>query len=313
MKISVIIVTKDRKEDLKVTLAGFFKQTYKNYEIIIVDNASTDGTKEMIPSEYPEVKYLWLPDNFDIRSINIGIEMSEGEIIWRTDSDSHPETEFEFQKVVNIFKKHQDIDIISMEDVEVRKGNEIWDWYPLPHDKINVPEKGYVAHIFPGTGAAIRRKVYDKIGGFWEFGFEEIDFCTRAIVAGFNIRYFPNIRVLHYSTPTERNSSERWIRISKQFVRYNLKYFPPLAAAWRFCVIFISQILMAIISRINLFAILEGMLSMMAVALQTIRSERRVVPKELIPQITLGTSLTKTQLKFFKHVLFNKIKRLFKR
>ena len=313
MKISVIIVTKDRKEDLKVTLAGFQKQTYKDYEIILIDNASTDGTKEMIPAEYPEVKYLWLPDNFDIRSINIGIEMSEGEIIWRTDSDSHPETEFEFQKVVNIFKKHQDIDIISMEDVEVRKGNEIWDWYPLPHDKINVPEDGYVAHIFPGTGAAIRRKVYDKIGGFWEFGFEELDFCTRAIVAGFRIRYFPNIRVLHYSTPTERNSSERWIRISKQFVRYNLKYFPPLAAAWRFCVIFISQLLMAIISRINLFAILEGMLSMCAVALQTFRSERCVVPKELIPQITLGTSLTKMQFRFFKHIIFNKIKRLFQR
>lgn len=313
MKISVIIVTKDRKDDLIVTLAGFMNQTYMNYEIIIVDNASTDGTREMITRDYPSVKYFWLPDNFDIRSINIGIEMSDGDIIWRTDSDSHPETEIEFQKVIDIFTKHAEIDVISMEDVEVRKGNEIWDWYPLPHVKVNLPDKGYKTHIFPGTGAAIRRKVYDEIGGFWEFGFEELDFCTRAIVAGFTLRYFPNIRVLHYSTPTERNSSERWIRISKQFVRYNWKYFPALSANWRYFVIFWSQIAMAIISRINPIAILEGILSMNAVALQTIRNERRVVPKSLIPEITLGTSLTKTQIKFFKHVIFNKIKRIFKR
>ena len=117
MKISVIIVTKDRKDDLIVTLAGFMNQTYMNYEIIIVDNASTDGTREMITRDYPSVKYFWLPDNFDIRSINIGIEMSDGDIIWRTDSDSHPDTEFEFQKLIDIFTKHTEIDVISMEDV----------------------------------------------------------------------------------------------------------------------------------------------------------------------------------------------------
>ncbi|MDD3125923.1 MAG: glycosyltransferase family 2 protein, partial [Candidatus Kapabacteria bacterium] len=135
MKISVIIVTKDRKEDLRVTLAGFLAQTYKNFEIIIVDNASKDGTREMIQSEYQQVKYLWLPDNFDIRSINIGVEMSDGDIIWRTDSDSHPETEHEFQKVVDVFTAHENIDIISMEEVQVRKGNLVWTWYPHPHDK----------------------------------------------------------------------------------------------------------------------------------------------------------------------------------
>ncbi len=313
MKISVIIVTLNRKDDLITTLEGFYKQTYKNFEIIIVDNASNDGTKEMILNDYPEVKYMWLPDNFDIKSINIGIEISDGDIIWRTDSDSHPETEFEFQKVVDVFTKHQDIDIISMEDIEVRKNYEVWDWYPYKVDKINIPENGYKAHIFPGTGAAIRRKVYDKIGGFWEFGFEEIDFCTRAIVAGFSVRYFPNIKVVHYATPNERNSDERWIRISKQFIRYNAKYFPLGLSLSRISVVFISQVLMGIISRVSFWAWIEGILTMKAVVISTFRRERRPVPKELVPEITLGVSLAKVQIKYFYDVITNKIKRWFKK
>lgn len=313
MKISVIIVTLNRKNDLITTLEGFYKQTYKNFEIIIIDNASTDGTRQMIENDYPDVKYLWLPDNFDIKSINIGIEMSDGDIIWRTDSDSHPETEHEFQRVVDIFTKNPDIDIISMEDVEVRKNYEIWDWYPYKVDKTNVPERGYKAHIFPGTGAAIRRKVYNKIGGFWEFGFEEIDFCTRAIVAGFTIRYFPNVRVYHYATPNERNSDERWIRISKQFIRYNAKYFPFWKAMGRITVVFFSQILAGVISRVSFMAWIEGILTMQTTVISTFRKERVPVKPELVSEITLGVSLTKVQIKFFRDVIINKVKRWLKK
>ncbi len=307
MKISVIIVTKDRKNELITTIEGFMKQTYRNFEIIIVDNASTDGTREMITSEYKDIKYLWLPDNFDIRSINIGIEMSDGDIIWRTDSDSNPETPDEFQKVIDIFEKHDDIDVISMEDIEVQKKYSVWNWYPLPHDKENIPEKGYKSNSFAGTGAAIRRRVYDKIGGFWEFGFEEIDFCTRAIVAGFSVRYFPNIRVVHYATPSERQSDERWIRISNQYVRYHWKYFPFRRAMLNFVIIYFSQIVQVFTSRLRFITLCEGLLSMIATMLRTIRSERQVVPKDKIDDITLGVSLARVQYRFFK----DKIKKKF--
>ena len=312
MKISVIIVTLNRKEDLRTTLEGFFCQTYKNFEIIIIDNASTDGTKEMITQEYSQVKYFWLPDNFDIRSINIGIEMSDGDIIWRTDSDSNPETEFEFQKVIDIFQKHQDIDIIAMEDIEVRRGH-IWEWYPFIVDKVNIPEKGYNANVFPGTGAAIRRKVYNKIGGFWEFGYEEIDFCTRAILNGFSVRYFPNIRVLHYATPIERNSSERWIRISKQLLRYNVKYFRGFNLFSRIIIIFFSQLIQALSSRVSIGALVEGFFLINAQMISTFRKERVSVPKEMYPEITLGVSFFKVQVDYYYKLFVGKIKKLFKK
>ena len=191
MKISVVIAANNRKNDLETVLPGFLSQSFRNFEIIVVDNGSTDGTDTMIKERFPEVKYIFLPDNFDIRSINIGVNAASGDIIWRTDSDSHPASVDEFQKVVDIFTSFPEIDIIATAEIQVHNDNKIWDWYPLEHDLDNVPKYGYLSNTFVGTGAAIRRRVFDKIGGFWGFGFEELDFSTRAIAAGFHIRYFP--------------------------------------------------------------------------------------------------------------------------
>lgn len=313
MKFSVIIVTRNRLEDVKRSIEGYLAQTYQNKEIIVIDNASTDGTREMMKKEYPVIKYLWLPDNFDIRTINLGVEMSSGDIIWRTDSDSYPESPDAFEKVAEIFANHPDIDIIATEDIEVRKGNQPWDWYPLPIDKSNVPDNGFKANFFPGTGAAIKRKVFDKIGGFWEFGFEELDFCTRAIIAGFNVRYFPNIRTLHFASPKDRNNANRWVMASKQYIRYSWRYFPFGHALWRSFQIIFFQILLAVFTKIPPSAILEGFFGMLSIMFYTYRNERNVVPPEKMNDITLGVSVSHNQMRFFKQVVMNKLRKIIKK
>ncbi len=306
MKFSVIIITRNRLKDLINTINAYQSQTWEKKEIIIVDNGSNDGTKEYIPIHFPEIKYLWLPDNFDIRSINIGIELSKGDIIWRTDDDSNPEDINAFKNVAEIFEKNPDIDIICTEDIEVRSNYQIWEWYPLKVDKENIPEKGYPSNVFPGTGAAIRRKVYDKIGGFWEFGFEELDFCTRAIINGFNVRYFPNIRTLHYASSGNRNQAQRWVKISKQLIRYQWKYFPFWNALGRTILYFHVQIVEAIIKKIPISGILEGIFIMIATIFYTYREERNPVSKDMIPKITLGVNPLKMQYLYYKTIILRK-------
>lgn len=306
MKFSVIIITRNRLKDLINTINAYQLQTWEDKEIIIVDNASNDGTKEYIPIHFPEIKYLWLPDNFDIRSINIGIELSKGDIIWRTDDDSNPEDINAFKNVAEIFQKNPDIDIICTEDIEVKSNYQIWEWYPLKVDKENIPPKGYPSNVFPGTGAAIRRKVYDKIGGFWEFGFEELDFCTRAIINGYNVRYFPNIRTLHYASPGNRNQAQRWVKISKQLIRYQWKYFPFWNALGRTILYFHVQLVEAIIKKIPISGILEGIFMMFATIFYTYREERNPVSKDMIPKITLGVNPLKMQYLYYKTIILRK-------
>jgi GT2 family glycosyltransferase len=309
MKISVIIATRNRLEDLKLTLQGFLCQEYKNFEIIVIDNASTDGTREMMVNDFPEIQYLWLPVNIDILAQNIGVELSSGDIIWRTDSDSFPENEFVFDKAIEVLRDNQNIHIICCEDIEVRKNYEIWDWYPIKIDKVNIPPGGYPAHTFAGSGAAIRKEVFETVGGFWEFGFEEIDFCTRAILAGYNIRYFPNIRVHHYASPNDRVSSDRWVQVSKQLMRYYWKYYPLRIALPNTFSIYLFQTIAAVMDRVGFKAIIEGWSAMFAVMLSTSRKERQIAPDDKINDITLGQSLIRQQLNFLKHKFKSGLKR----
>lgn len=309
MKISVVIITYNRREDLRRTIEAYSNQTHPNKEIIVIDNASIDGTKEMMLKDFPDISYQWLPNNFDIRAINIGIEKSDGDIIWRTDDDSFPEDPNAFKKVVDIFENHKDIHIISTEDIEVLKGNMVWEWYPFEVDKQNIPERGYPAIIFPGTGAGIRREVYDKIGGFWEFGFEELDFCTRAIANGFEVRYFPNIRTLHYASPGGRISGTRWVKISTQYIRYQIKYFPLPRALGRSFMIYWMQILQGIFKRVPISALFEGIFAMVAVVFKTYRDEKMTLDDETLKKVTLGQSILRNQLQYMREVFKNLYKK----
>lgn len=306
MLISVIIITRNRINDLRKTLNSYLQQDYPYKEIIVVDNASDDGTRENIPAEFPEITYTWLPDNLDIRAINIGIEISHGDIIWRTDDDSNPESTEAFSIAAQIFNNREDVDIICTEDIEVNRNNTIWQWYPYEVDKVNVPENGYKAHTFPGTGAAIRKKVYEKIGGFWGFGFEEIEFCTRAIVAGFNVRYFPNIRTLHYASPANRISDWRYTRINSQLIRYQWRYFPFWKALSRSLFYYFFQLFNGIMRKVSFSAWFELLFLLPAIAFRTYREERNVVPKDKINDITLGVSPFKSELLFFADIIKNK-------
>jgi glycosyltransferase involved in cell wall biosynthesis len=55
-KVSIIIPTFNGKDELRKCLESIHTQDYQNFEILIIDNGSTDGTREMILSQYPDVR-----------------------------------------------------------------------------------------------------------------------------------------------------------------------------------------------------------------------------------------------------------------
>jgi glycosyltransferase involved in cell wall biosynthesis len=89
--ISVIITTHDgRKDFCKRAIDSVLKQTYSDYEIIVMDDASTDGTDTMVKENYPDVRYHRLAENSGgpAKPRNIGVTMAEGEYITFLDSDN---------------------------------------------------------------------------------------------------------------------------------------------------------------------------------------------------------------------------------
>lgn len=85
--VSICIPTYNRREYLKETLDSILAQTYKDYEIIIVDDGSIDGTKEMIEKLGVPVTYYWQPNSGDAAARNKLIELARGRYISFIDSD----------------------------------------------------------------------------------------------------------------------------------------------------------------------------------------------------------------------------------
>ncbi|MBT6357215.1 MAG: glycosyltransferase, partial [Chloroflexi bacterium] len=87
--ISFIIATRDRKNDLKKCLQSIYDQNYKNIEIIVVDNDSSDSSFNMVSCGFPEVKLINLDRNIGCPGgRNIGFLNSSGDILFFLDDDS---------------------------------------------------------------------------------------------------------------------------------------------------------------------------------------------------------------------------------
>jgi len=86
-KVSICIPTYNRKDYLKETLESVFAQTYKNYEVVIVDDGSTDGTEQMLKDIDHPIRYCWQKNSGDAAARNKMVKLAQGEFITFIDSD----------------------------------------------------------------------------------------------------------------------------------------------------------------------------------------------------------------------------------
>jgi GT2 family glycosyltransferase len=315
MKISVLIATRNRCDDLFKTLTAYKKQTYTDVEIVVVDNGSDDGTAEMVREKFPEIVFFRMPDNIVHQALNLGVELSSGDILWRSDDDSFPESPDAFKNLIELFKKFPAIDIIASNILNINGENQqLSSWHPEALSSEKMPEDGYPANTFVGAGAAIRRQVFKTIGGFWNsFYFEELDFTARAIAAGFTVRFFPTILTLHYNSKGERVRPDRWVSASLFRVRYEWRYFPFWRALYRFFVFSTFQLFFGILLRVPVSAFFECWLGMYAMAFATFRRERNVLPNDVLKKITLGESVWAPIFRFTKETALRVYQRVFKK
>lgn len=206
--ISIVIITWNRKKDVLETIQAVYDQAFKEFEIIVVDNGSKDGTVESIKQAYPQVKLVPLDCNMGVsHARNAGIAIADGEIIVCLDSDASP-SENMLGNIVNKFQLNPNLGVINSKIVNAFTGqiDNIAGWSYSEND-LKFQNTEFLSFSFSEGGCAIRKEVFNKVGLFWEhlfFGCEGMELSLRVLDAGYDILYYPESLVFHRASPHSR-------------------------------------------------------------------------------------------------------------
>jgi len=113
-KVSVIIPTKNRINELRICLQSIYAQDYRIYEVIVIDDASTDGTFAMLRSTFPHVILLTNPSGITpCKARNFGMAKSQGSYLWFLDSDSKVSGRKCLSFMIDVIKKNPKVGSIG--------------------------------------------------------------------------------------------------------------------------------------------------------------------------------------------------------
>ena len=167
MNISVVIPSYNRKEFLKRSIDSAINQTKKPFEIIVVDDGSTDGTETMIKSDYDFVKFIKQKNKGVSAARNIGIEVSIGEWICFLDSDDEWKKD-KLEKQINAMKSNPGYKFFHSNEIWIKNGLRI---------NQKKKHKKYGGDIFDKcldmcrispSSVMIDKTVFDEVGNFNE-------------------------------------------------------------------------------------------------------------------------------------------------
>ena len=197
--VTVNILSYNRKDDLRHTLKKVFEQDYKNIEVVVVDNNSSDNSAEMVKTEFPAVKLLELQKNIGITGWNEGAKIANGEYLLFLDDDSYPIS----STIATIIQKREAERTIYALDVRKPDGTS---YAPYLHEKEPL-------RTFIGCGVMMRKIYFEQLGGYNASIFlycHEIEFCLRAYQLGINVRFLPDAIVVHVSSPINRTNGSNY-------------------------------------------------------------------------------------------------------
>lgn len=216
MEVTIIIPNYNGKHFMEPCLESLTHQTCSDFRILVVDNASTDGTLAYMEENYPEIEVIALDQNYGFsKAVNIGIQNSTTPYVLLLNNDTTVDSHF-VEEMVKAIKSSKRIFSVSSKMIQMYHPELIdsaGDLYTLVGWGIcrgtGRPVSNYTRQddIFTAcAGAAIyRRSVFKKIGYFDENHFaylEDIDVGYRAKIYGYRNIYCPTALVYHVGSGT---------------------------------------------------------------------------------------------------------------
>lgn len=212
--VSIVILSYNTKALLKSCLASIYKHVKSiTFEIIVVDNASRDGTVEMIQKEFPQVQIIKNDQNLGFsKGSNIGAKRAKGSTLVFLNSDIEL-LDDNFDKTIELFVKSPALGAVggSLLHPDGTQQRSFSSFYNLFHvatmlvggDKIELRHKYSVlkqVDWVSGGFLFIKKKIFDELRGFDENFFmyvEDMEFCYRLYKHGYTVVFNPQLKAMH--------------------------------------------------------------------------------------------------------------------
>ncbi len=201
---SVIILTFNRREAVARTLRELALQSFT--DITVVDNASTDGTADLLAREFPDVRVIALPRNVGVTGYNIGVRAATGEHVLILDDDSWPDRGV-VHAACDFLAANSRTAAVALLPRHPASFRDEWSFAPK------------VARSFwpvMGCGNLVRKDAWQAVGGYEELFFlyrNDTDLALKLLASGRDV-YFNPAWVVWHDSPAATQKSERWLKFA---------------------------------------------------------------------------------------------------
>ena len=242
---SVVIPNWNGAHHLATCLDALSAQTYPNLDIIVADNASTDNSRLLLSTHYPDVKVVALPENRGFTgACNAGMEAAQGEYVALLNNDTEVDPGWA-AAIIDTFHRHPDVGLVASKMLLFNERNRFHtagDLYRVDGRLVNrgvwEQDEGQYnkeEYVFSACGgsAAYRRSMLDEIGLLDDdffFSAEDMDLAWRAQLAGYRCIYSPNAVVYHHLAATGGGETASFYD-GRNMIWILVKDYP--AALWR--------------------------------------------------------------------------------
>jgi len=214
---SVIIPNFNGRRFLPTLLAALQAQTFRDVELILIDDASTDDSVAYTEATYPDVRILVNRQNLGfVRSCNLAADAARGRMLVLLNNDTEPDPTWLAELAKVICANPQAAIVASKmllfnERTKLHTTGDTLGYDGIPHNRgVWEDDHGQYDHhtqIFCGSGggSAFRRDVWQTLGGFdedfWMY-IEDVDFGFRAQLVGWQAVFAPSARIYHHLSAT---------------------------------------------------------------------------------------------------------------
>lgn len=231
MEISVVIPSYNRRDCVLALLADLARQEGIEFEVIVVDDASPDGSAAAITEAFPEVRLLVNETNGGpCVSRNRGIRAARADVIVGFDSDVTLPDEHLLARAFDTFIRRPEVSGLAFRLLGpdgITEDAPRW-WHPLPIG--GFAHRSFETSYFSGTAYAFRRAAVIEAGLFPEvyyMHYEEVELAWRVMQLGGMLLHHPGLPVSHHADPASRRSEIKVFYKPRNQVLLALRCHPP--------------------------------------------------------------------------------------